>query len=196
MSILIDFFSGISPDGWISFCGSLIGAFFTVISILIALHIERKHELQKKRDLQSACHKQLLESLPSIEEICSQADYLDEKDELLGSSSDAESRLKILEDKMSKSACSEEKDNYKRKIERHKHYLKYWNDANKKMNDFMQSGSFNVISLESDPQVMHAYSKFVIAFQNEHNYAGPIITKEILSGLMKELAEKIERAKC
>ena len=195
MSTAYEFFSKVSPDGWMSFFGSLVGAFVTIISILIAVHTERKHTIREKKEKQRSFHNRLLESLPSIDTLCTQADYFDDEDGLLGRFSDAESKIRTMNKRInSESYSKEEKENYKYKIKRHEEYLKYWNEANQKINDFMERGSFNVIKTECESSVIAAYYDFVIAFQNEHFYSGPIITTEILRKLMNDIVIAIEKA--
>ena len=39
MKIMEEFFCKVTPDGWMSFFGALLGAVLTLISILIAIRI-------------------------------------------------------------------------------------------------------------------------------------------------------------
>ncbi len=100
MRCLFDFFSSITPDGWISFVGSLLGAVLTLVSILVAIFSERRRHAQKVIERRQVYYDRLLGSLPSIDKICSQADYLNDEDGLLGGFSDSEARIKIMEDRM------------------------------------------------------------------------------------------------
>lgn len=47
---MFDFLSKITPDGWISFGGSLFGSVLTLISIIIAWKIGKNQALQKERE--------------------------------------------------------------------------------------------------------------------------------------------------
>ncbi len=192
--IISNFFDSITPDGWISFAGSIIGAFFTLVSVIIVILIERKHNIQNIKNSKRIYHNRLLESLPSIDQLCSQADYLNDEDGLLGGFTSSESRVNILVNKMNDDLCTDERRaHFKYKIERHKEYLKYWEKANIKIEEFMNDGYFNVIKSECDGAVIAAYYDFIVAFHNEHNYCGPVITTDDLRNLLVKLVEEIHR---
>lgn len=106
MKIMEEFFCKVTPDGWMSFFGALLGAVLTLISILIAIRIGKKQLMQQKKDSKKIYYERLLGSLPSIDMLCSQADYLDEEDGLLGSFVDVNSRIKVMEDRMNESSCN------------------------------------------------------------------------------------------
>ena len=189
-----EFFLEITSDGWISFAGSLLGALLTLISILIAWKIGKKQILQQERERKKVYYDQLLSSLPSIDMLQTQADYLNDEDNLLGGFSDAESRTKIMLDRMNSSSCSrEECEHYKHKIKCHEKYLTYWKAANDKIEALKEDGFFNVIKSECNGKIIAAYYDFVIAFHNEHNYCGPVISTELLRKLLVNLADEINK---
>lgn len=188
------FINSINPDGWISFAGSIIGAFFTLISVIIVILIERKHDIENKKRLKRIYHNRLLESLPSIDQLRTQADYLNDEDGLLGGFTECESRIKIMENMMTYPTCTQEqREHLKYKIKSHEEYLNYWDKANKKIDDFMNDGYFNVVKSECDGSVISAYYDFIVAFHNEHNYCGPVITTEHLSNLLVDLVNEIHK---
>lgn len=128
MKVFENFFSHVTPDGWMSFFGALSGAILTLISILIAIRIAKKQLTQQRKDNKKIYYEKLLGSLPSIDMLCTQADYLNDEDGLLGSFIDVEARSKVLEDRKNDSSCSEtEREHYKHKIKCHEDYMNYWN---------------------------------------------------------------------
>ena len=190
------FLSQVTPDGWISFFGALIGALLTIISILIAIRISKKQLQQQKKENTKKYYEKLLGSLPSIDIICTQADYLNEEDGLLGGFVDVEARSKILENKMNNPSCTElEREHYHYKIKCHEKYMAYWSEANTKIEEFKSSGFFNAVKNECSGNVIVAYYDFVSAFHNEHFYCGPIIRTELLRELLANLTEEIRKEK-
>ncbi len=189
---MYDFVSRISADGWISFIGSLLGSLLTLISIIIAWKIGKNQTLQQERERKKVYYDKLLSSLPSVDMLQTQADYLDEEDGLLGSFSDAESRLEIMSKRMSSSNYSlEEREHYKHKIKMHKKYLAYWETANNEIEKLKKDGLFNVIKSECNGEIIASYYEFVCAFHNEHNYCGPVIRTDYLRGLLLQLIEQL-----
>ena len=57
---MFDFLSKITPDGWISFGGSLFGAVLTLISMIIAWKIGKNQARQKEREQKKAYYDILL----------------------------------------------------------------------------------------------------------------------------------------
>ena len=196
MKVFENFFSHVTPDGWMSFFGALLGAILTLISILIAIRIAKKQLTQQRKDNKKIYYEKLLGSLPSIDMLCTQADYLNDEDGLLGSFIDVEARSKVLEDRKNDSSCSEtEREHYKHKIKCHEDYMNYWNAANTKIEEFKTDGFFNVIKSECSGNVIVAYYDFIVAFHNEHFYSVPIIRTELLRKLLINLAEEIRKEK-
>lgn len=196
MKCFEDFLSQVTPDGWMSFLGALLGAMLTLISILIAIRIAKKQLTQQKKENKKIYYEKLLGSLPSIDMLCTQADYLNDEDGLLGSFVDVEARSKVLEDRMNDQSRSEaEREHYKHKIKCHEDYMNYWNEANAKIEEFKANGFFNVVKNECSGNVIVAYYDFVVAFHNEHFYCGPIIRTELLRNLLINLAEEIRKEK-
>lgn len=196
IKIMEEFFCKVTPDGWMSFFGALLGAVLTLISILIAIRIGKKQLMQQKKDGKKIYYERLLGSLPSIDMLCSQADYLDEEDGLLGSFVDVNSRIKVMEDRMNESSCTATvREHYKHKIKCHEEYMDYWNAANRKIEEFKEDGFFNVVKSECSGNVIVAYYDFIVAFHNEHFYSGPVVRTELLRRLLTELVEAIQKEK-
>ena len=195
MECIVDFFSKVSADGWMNFSGQIIGSVLTLCSIIVAIKAQRKQDIRKQKEKQNKYHNRLLESLPSIDILCTQSDYLNDEDSLLGGFSSAEARTEIMKKRMnSDSYTDEEREHYRYKIRCHEEYLKYWDNANKKLIEFMENGSFNVIKAECELNVILGYYDFVVAFRNEHNYSGPVITTDRLKELLIKLARTIVEA--
>lgn len=155
----------------------------------------RKQLVQQSKAEKKKYYEMLFESLPSIDTICSQADYLDDEDGLLGGFSDAESRIDIMKKRIESSECTEDlRNRYIYKIKKHEDYLEYWNNANEKIQKLRNDGIFNVIKNECDGNVIAAYYDFIVAFSNEHNYAGPVINTNLLRRLLITLATEIKCA--
>ena len=185
VSYLHDFLIQITPDGWMNFFRSFS---LTILIITIIKTTRKKTEVKNK----NIYYNLLLGSLPSIDVICTQSDYLDEKDGLLGSLTDAEARSEILEDRMNDQSRSDiERENYKYKVKKHKAYIDYWNSANDKIEELMTNEDFKVIENKCDGNVVTYYCDFVAAFRNEHFFGRPIIRTELLRNLLVNLAEEI-----
>lgn len=60
MKIMEEFFCKVTPDGWMSFFGALLGAVLTLISILIAIRIGKKQMMQQKKDSKKIYYERLL----------------------------------------------------------------------------------------------------------------------------------------
>lgn len=182
----------ISPDGWLSFIGSMIGAIATVISILIAIRMNNKQIKQQKIQSIRPYHDALKESLPSYDSIMTQSDYLNEEDNLLGSSVTVEGVLSILERNLNDS--QEKNGLLEYKIEQHKKYMEYWSKANSNIENFINSGFYNAVKSACNGEVIKCYYDFVVAFNNEHFYSGPIIDTSLLRGNLIRLFEAIKNA--
>ena len=187
VSYVNDFLIQVTPDGWIKFFSSLFVAILYLILIrTIIIRIPQKAERK------NIYYNLLLSSLPSIDVICTQSDYLDEKDGLLGSLTDAEARSEILEDRMNDQSRSDiERENYKYKVKKHKAYIDYWTKANDKIEELMTNEDFKDIENKCDGNVFAYYCEFVAAFRNEHFFGRPIIRTELLRNLLMNLAEEI-----
>lgn len=187
MSYVNDFLIQVTPDGWIKFFSSLFVAILYLILIrTIIIRIPQKAERK------NIYYNLLLSSLPSIDVICTQTDYLDDEDGLLGSLTNADTRSKILEDRMNDQSRSDiERENYKYKVKKHKAYIDYWNSANNKIEELMTKEDFKVIENKCDGNVFAYYCEFVAAFRNEHFFGRPIIRTELLRNLLMNLAEEI-----
>ena len=195
MSCFEDYLSQVTPDGWVSFFGALIGVMSALLSILSEIRISKNQLKQQKKENKKIYYDKLLGSLPSIDMLCTQADYLNNEDGLLGSFVDVEARSKVLEDRMNdQSSNIAEREQYRYKIKCHENYINYWNKANATIEDFYTNGFFNVVKNECSGNVIIAYYDFVVAFQNEHFYCGPIIRTELLRNLLINLAEEIRKA--
>ncbi|WP_029201427.1 hypothetical protein [Oribacterium sp. NK2B42] len=187
VSYVNDFLIQVTPDGWIKFFSSLFVAILYLILIrTIIIRIPQKAERK------NIYYNLLLSSLPSIDVICTQTDYLDDEDGLLGSLTNADTRSKILEDRMNDQSRSDiERENYKYKVKKHKAYIDYWNSANNKIEELMTKEDFKVIENKCDGNVFAYYCEFVAAFRNEHFFGRPIIRTELLRNLLMNLAEEI-----
>lgn len=124
-----------------------------------------------------------------------QSDYLNDEDGLLGGFSDAESRIQIMINRMNSPNCPHEKcEHYKHKLKCHERYLSYWKTANDRIEELKEDGKFNVIKSVCNGRIIAAYYDFVVAFHNEHNYSGPVITTDLLRKLLLKLNEEINKA--
>ncbi|SEA89261.1 hypothetical protein SAMN05216349_1462 [Oribacterium sp. KHPX15] len=185
VSYLYDFLIQITPDGWMNFFRSFS---LTILIITIIKTTRQKTEVKNK----NIYYNLLLGSLPSIDVICTQSDYLDDEDGLLGSLTNADTRSKILEDRMNDQIRSDiERENYKYKVKKHKAYIDYWTKTNEKIEDLMTNEDFKDIENKCDGNVFAYYCEFVAAFRNEHFFGRPIIRTELLRNLLMNLAEEI-----
>ncbi|GEM_PF-5006483 len=178
----------ISPDGWLSFIGSMVGAVITVISILIAIWMNNKQIKQQKIQLIKPYHEALIKSLPSYDSIMTQSDYLNE-DNLLGGFVNVEERLYILENRLNDEGETNGLLEYK--IKQHKKYMEYWSKANSNIEEFMNSGFYNAVKSACNGEVIKCYYHFVVAFHNEHFYSGPVIDTDLLRSSLSKLFEAI-----
>lgn len=184
--------SKISSDGWISFTGSMIGAVITIISILIAIKMNNKQIKQQKIQSIRPYHDALKKSLPSYDSIMTQSDYLEEKDNLLGRFVAVEGIIHILEKRLND---GEETNGFlEYKIEQHKKYMDYWRKANSNIEEFMNSGFYNAVKSACNGEVIKCYYDFVVAFNNEHFYSGPVIDTDLLKSNLCRLFEAIKGA--
>lgn len=184
--------NGITPDGWLSFTGSMVGAVITAISVIIAIRTSSKQiNLQKIQSLRTF-HDALKESLPSYESIMTQSDYLDEDDSLLGGFVPIEARIDVLENRLKDGDDADGLLRYR--IEQHKKYMEYWNKANSNIQNFIHSGYFNAVRSACCSEVLECYSCFLVAFSNEHFYCGPVIDSNLLRGNLYRLFESIREA--
>lgn len=189
------FLSEITADGWISFIGAIIGALITAISILVAICQSKKQIKQQKISMLIPYYEALLKSLPSYDKLMTQADYLDETDNLLGGFTSSEGKLHILEKRLENENDNEKKELLEHKVKKQKEYLKYWNEANKKIENFMGDGYYNVIKSACNGDIISSYYDFIVAFHNEHYYCGPVIDTNLLRNNLVRLTEAINRAK-
>lgn len=120
----------------------MIGAAITAISILIAIWMNNKQIKQQKIQSIRPYYDALKESLPSYDSM-TQADYLDEEDNLLGGFVHVEKRLPILEKRLNDGRETNGLLEYK--IEYHKKYMEYWSKANLNIEEFMNSGFYNAV---------------------------------------------------
>ncbi|MDO4302031.1 MAG: hypothetical protein Q4D26_11665 [Clostridia bacterium] len=185
----------ITADGWISFIGSIIGAVITAISILVAIYQSRLQINQQKITMLVPYYESLLQSLPCYDKIMTQADYLNEDDNLLGGFTSSESKLYILEERVKDVKNDNDRSLLEYKIKKQKEYLEYWNQANKKIEDFMSDGYFNAIKSACNGDIISCYYDFVVAFHNEHYYCGPVIDTDLLRNNLVRLMEAINKAK-
>lgn len=175
-----DFFSKVEPNAWIDFIGTIIGALIAAISIIVAFRQNKQQIRQQNIAALIPYYEALLESLPSYDNLMTQADYLDEKDNLLGSFTSPEGKLNILEKSLENTTDGDERKLLERKVKKQKEYLEYWNKANKKIEDFMSDGYYNAIKSACNGNIMASYYDLVNAFQNEHYYCGPVIDTDLL----------------
>ena len=124
-----------------------------------------------------------------------QADYLDETDNLLGGFTLSEGKLYILEKRLENENDNEKKELLEHKVKKQKEYLEYWNEANKKIENFMGDGYYNAIKSACNGDIISCYYDFIVAFHNEHYYCGPVIDTNLLRNNLVRLAEAINRAK-
>lgn len=182
-------FNEISPDGWLSFIGSIVGAVITVISIFIAIRMNNKQIKQQKIQSIRLYHDALKRSLPSYDSIMAQSDYLNEEDNLLDGFVDVQRKLAILEEHLNEEVDTNGLLEYK--IEQQKKYIAYWNKASLNIEDFMNSGFYNAVKSACNGDVIKCYYNFVVAFHNEHFYSGPIIDTHLLRRNLSRLFEAI-----
>lgn len=193
MNIIV-FFSKVTADGWISFIGAIIGALITAISILVAICQSKKQIKQQNIIVLIPYYEALLKSLPSYDKLMTQADYLDETDNLLGGFTSSEGKLHILEKRL-ENTNDDEKGLLEHKIKKQKEYLEYWNKANKRIENFMSDGYFNAIKSACNGDIISSYYDFIVAFHNEHYYCGPVIDTNLLQNNLVRLMEAINIAK-
>lgn len=192
---IIAFLGEITADGWISFIGSIIGAVITAISILVAIHQSRLQINQQKIAMLVPYYESLLQSLPSYDTIMTQADYLNEDDNLLGGFTSSEDKLYILEERLKSVKDDNDRGSLEYKIKKQKEYLEYWNQANKKIEDFMNDGYYNAIKSACNGDIISCYYDFFVAFRNEHYYCGSVIDTDLLRNNLVRLMETIDKAK-
>lgn len=184
--------SKITPDGWISFIGTVIGSVVTAISILVAIRTNNKQIKQQKIEAIRPYHDALKKSLSSYDSIMTQSDYLENEDSLLGGFASVEGRLSILESRLTD--CGKENGIFEHKIEQHKKYMEYWNKANSNIEEFMNSGFYNAVKSACNPEVIECYYNFIVAFNNEHFYSGPVIGSDLLRNNLSRLFEVIRKS--
>lgn len=190
-----DFLYKVTADGWVGFIGAIIGAVITALSILVAIQHNRKQIKQQNISMLIPYCEALLKSLPSYDALMTQADYLDETDNLLGGFTSSEQKLHILENKLENASNNEEKELLEYKVKKQKEYLEYWNKANKKIDNFMSDGYYNAVKSACDSEIISLYYEFIVAFRNEHFYCGPVIDTSLLRTKLVRLMEEINRAK-
>jgi len=195
MTTVSIFFSKVTADGWISFIGSIIGAFITAVSILVAICQSKNQIKQQKISMLIPYYEALLQSLPSYDKLMTQADYLDKSDGLLGGFISSEEKLHSLERRLKCANDDANKGLLEHKIKKQKEYLEYWDKANKRIEDFMSNGYYNAIKSACNGNIISAYYDFIVAFHNEHYYCGPIIDTVFLQKKLVRLVEAIDRAK-
>lgn len=194
MSKLSNFFSNVTADGWISFIGSLIGALVTAISVVAAILQGRRQMKQQKVDALIPYCEALVQSLPSYDKLMTQADYLDENDNLLGSFTSSEEKLHILK-KSLETVGENDRGLLAHKVKMQKEYLDYWKKANEKIEKFMSDGYFNIVKSACPGNIIICYYDFVVAFHNEHFYCGPVIDTALLKTKLTRLLDAINEAK-
>lgn len=184
----------ITPDGWATFIGAIIGAVITALSIVVAIKGNMKQIKQQKINAMIPYYESLLQSLPSYDTLVTQADYLDDKDGLLGGFLSAQDKLEVLKNSINQVA-ERERGLLEYKIEKQKEYLDYWDKANAKIESFMKDGYFNAVKSACNGEIISCYYDFVVTFHNEHYYAGPVIDTKLLQNNLVRLMKAIDKAK-
>lgn len=187
---ILKVFQKASLDTWIQFMGTIISSIITALSIYVAA----KGLKQQNREKMQPYYDKLLESLPSYDTLKTQADYLDDKDNLLGGAASAEDKIYILEERLKK-ATGNDKKILEYKIRKQKEYLDYWKKAKLNIDKLVKSSDYNVVKSMCNGEIILAYYNFITQFDNEHYYYGPVIDTEMLQDSFMKIKKAIDKQK-
>lgn len=179
--------SDISADGWLNFIGTMIGAFITALSIIAAIRINSAQLRKQDRMAAEAVYKKMRASIPAVEEIFTQSDIFDKDDRLNGAFCSPETKMQMLNARMKNENNSDPKK-INEQVKKLKEYEEYWQKYFKSIEEV--SNDLIVESHVCARKVLMLYMDFIVAFQNEHGYSGPIIDSELL----RRKRERLENA--
>ncbi|CAK7042623.1 hypothetical protein [Fusobacterium varium] len=160
-----------------------MGFIIDVLNLITDIFYNRKEIKLKDKALIMDFYKELLSSLPSLDCIITQADYLT-TEYGLGGMTPAENRIGILKKRIEYGYEKNNEEWLEYLIKRHEKYMEYWKTYNNKIENLINDSTYNFMRAICSQNVINHYTTFRIAFYNEHNYCGPIIDTKLISELL------------